>query len=193
MPRPPPPCRNWPRPWVPPPWCAKTLPPPTSRPRWPPCAPRACRCARCGTAACCPGAHALACRPACPACSPPSARRWSVQASPPPRHCPCPRSCCRHPRCPPRVASRGRRAGRCQHPATHTAPGQRRPLVLPLRHAACNGSETAALAHLAQYLARKLPHSYKDTRNGLTGLDYSSKFSPWLATGALSPRQILPI
>ena len=55
---------------------------------------------------------------------------------------------------------------------------------------ACDGSETAALAHLAQYLARKLPHSYKDTRNGLTGLDYSSKFSPWLATGALSPRQI---
>ena len=46
------------------------------------------------------------------------------------------------------------------------------------------------MAHLAQYLARKLPHSYKDTRNGLTGLDYSSKFSPWLATGALSPRQI---
>ena len=55
---------------------------------------------------------------------------------------------------------------------------------------ACDGSEAAALAHLAQYLARKLPHSYKDTRNGLTGLDYSSKFSPWLATGALSPRQI---
>ena len=55
---------------------------------------------------------------------------------------------------------------------------------------ACDGSEAAALAHLAQYLARKLPHSYKATRNGLTGLDYSSKFSPWLATGALSPRQI---
>ncbi len=55
---------------------------------------------------------------------------------------------------------------------------------------ACDGSETAALAHLAQYLARKLPHSYKATRNGLTGMDYSSKFSPWLATGALSPREI---
>ena len=54
----------------------------------------------------------------------------------------------------------------------------------------CHGSEAAALAHLAQYLARKLPHSYKATRNGLTGLDYSSKFSPWLATGALSPRRI---
>ena len=55
---------------------------------------------------------------------------------------------------------------------------------------ACDGSEVAALAHLGQYLARKLPHCYKATRNGLTGLDYSSKFSPWLATGALSPRQI---
>ena len=55
---------------------------------------------------------------------------------------------------------------------------------------ACDGSETLALAHLVQYLARKLAHSYKATRNGLTGLDYSSKFSPWLATGALSPRKI---
>jgi len=31
---------------------------------------------------------------------------------------------------------------------------------------------------------------YKTTRNGLLGADYSSKFSPWLALGALSPRQI---
>ncbi|MFD1515174.1 DASH family cryptochrome [Halomarina rubra] len=29
---------------------------------------------------------------------------------------------------------------------------------------------------------------YKETRNGLLGADYSSKFSPWLAVGALSPR-----
>jgi len=51
--------------------------------------------------------------------------------------------------------------------------------------------ETGGLAHLARYLARKLPDSYKQTRNGLTGLDYSSKWSPWLATGALSARRIL--
>eukprot|EP00897_Mesotaenium_endlicherianum_P005686 jgi/Mesen1/5145/ME000255S04126 len=31
---------------------------------------------------------------------------------------------------------------------------------------------------------------YKDTRNGMLGADYSSKFSPWLATGTLSPRFI---
>ena len=61
----------------------------------------------------------------------------------------------------------------------------------PYARAAFAGGETAALAHLTQYLARKLPHSYKQTRNGLTGVDYSSKFSPWLASGALSPRQVM--
>jgi deoxyribodipyrimidine photo-lyase len=30
--------------------------------------------------------------------------------------------------------------------------------------------------------------SYKETRNGLLGENYSSKFSPWLALGCLSPR-----
>lgn len=61
----------------------------------------------------------------------------------------------------------------------------------PYAEARCHGGERAALAHLRQYCARGLPHSYKDTRNGLAGLDYSSKFSPWLATGALSPRQAM--
>ena len=55
------------------------------------------------------------------------------------------------------------------------------------------GGERAALSHLTRYCARGLPHSYKDTRNGLTGLDYSSKFSPWLATGALSARQAMAV
>lgn len=54
----------------------------------------------------------------------------------------------------------------------------------------CNGAESAALAHLAQYLERGLPHTYKATRNALTGRDFSSKLSPWLASGALSPRQV---
>ncbi|MFK7788333.1 MAG: DASH family cryptochrome [Phycisphaeraceae bacterium] len=31
---------------------------------------------------------------------------------------------------------------------------------------------------------------YKETRNGLIGESYSSKFSPWLALGCLSPRRI---
>ena len=29
---------------------------------------------------------------------------------------------------------------------------------------------------------------YKDTRNGMLGTEYSSKFSPWLANGSLSAR-----
>jgi len=32
--------------------------------------------------------------------------------------------------------------------------------------------------------------SYKETRNGLIGADYSSKFSPWLALGCISAREI---
>jgi deoxyribodipyrimidine photo-lyase len=32
--------------------------------------------------------------------------------------------------------------------------------------------------------------TYKDTRNGMIGENYSTKFSPWLALGCLSPREI---
>lgn len=32
--------------------------------------------------------------------------------------------------------------------------------------------------------------TYKETRNGLIGADYSTKFSPWLANGSLSPRVV---
>ena len=31
---------------------------------------------------------------------------------------------------------------------------------------------------------------YKQTRNGLVGIDYSSKFSAWLANGSISAREI---
>lgn len=31
---------------------------------------------------------------------------------------------------------------------------------------------------------------YKETRNGMIGPDYSTKFSPWLASGSLSPRYV---
>lgn len=51
-----------------------------------------------------------------------------------------------------------------------------------------SGGEIAAQRHLIRYFSANLPHTYKATRNGLTGTDYSSKFSPWLATGALSAR-----
>jgi len=48
--------------------------------------------------------------------------------------------------------------------------------------------DASAFSHLSQYCDRGLPHTYKATRNGLMGIDYSSKWSPWLATGALSAR-----
>jgi deoxyribodipyrimidine photo-lyase len=51
------------------------------------------------------------------------------------------------------------------------------------------GDEASALAHLRAYLASGRPHTYKATRNALTGRDYASHWSPWLAHGALSVRQ----
>lgn len=62
---------------------------------------------------------------------------------------------------------------------------------LPVGPAGLQGGETAALAHLHQYLQRRLPDSYKRTRNRLQGVDFSSKWSPWLANGALSARRIV--
>lgn len=54
-----------------------------------------------------------------------------------------------------------------------------------------DATEQAGLTHLEQYLHAQRPHTYKQTRNNLTGIDYSSKWSPWLATGALSAREIM--
>lgn len=53
------------------------------------------------------------------------------------------------------------------------------------------GGETAGLARLKRYFweCDRL-RCYKETRNGMLGEDYSSKFSPWLALGCLSPRTI---
>lgn len=53
------------------------------------------------------------------------------------------------------------------------------------------GGETASLNRLNYYLFEsKKVGFYKKTRNGLVGLDYSTKFSPWLANGSLSARTI---
>ncbi len=53
------------------------------------------------------------------------------------------------------------------------------------------GGETEALKRLDDYFW-KGDHlkTYKETRNGLLGADYSSKFSAWLAFGCISPRYI---
>ncbi len=56
---------------------------------------------------------------------------------------------------------------------------------------AFEGGETAALKRLDDYLWKNdLLRVYKETRNGLLGADYSSKFSAWLALGCISPRKI---
>ena len=54
-----------------------------------------------------------------------------------------------------------------------------------------HGGETAALARLDAYLWQgDHLRTYKETRNGLIGADYSTKFSPFLAHGCLSPRHV---
>ncbi|TLP80991.1 DASH family cryptochrome [Maribacter sp. ACAM166] len=53
------------------------------------------------------------------------------------------------------------------------------------------GGELEALKRIQHYFweTKKLAF-YKKTRNGLVGNDYSSKLSPWLANGSISPRTI---
>ena len=55
------------------------------------------------------------------------------------------------------------------------------------------GGETAGLARMRDYIwghDRQLLQKYFETRNGMLGANYSTKFSPWLAHGCLSPRMI---
>ena len=52
------------------------------------------------------------------------------------------------------------------------------------------GGSQQALMHIDHYFERRLPDTYKQTRNQLSGMDYSSKFSPWLALGCCSARSI---
>ena len=53
------------------------------------------------------------------------------------------------------------------------------------------GGETAGLERLEDYFwTEDRLREYKHTRNGMLGADYSSKFSPWLNEGCLSPRHV---
>jgi deoxyribodipyrimidine photo-lyase len=53
------------------------------------------------------------------------------------------------------------------------------------------GGENSALARLNEFIWQtNAIATYKETRNGLIGRNYSSKLSPWLAVGAISPRLI---
>lgn len=53
------------------------------------------------------------------------------------------------------------------------------------------GGETEALNQLQYFLwDTDLVAHYKETRNDLLGRDFSSKFSPWLSQGCLSPKMV---
>ncbi|MEM6611571.1 MAG: DASH family cryptochrome [Cyanobacteria bacterium P01_C01_bin.72] len=53
------------------------------------------------------------------------------------------------------------------------------------------GGETEAIKRLKDYFWQQdCLRKYKETRNGMLGANYSSKFSPWLALGCISPRFI---
>ncbi|NHM01860.1 DASH family cryptochrome [Flavobacterium sp. KDG-16] len=53
------------------------------------------------------------------------------------------------------------------------------------------GGESEAIKRLNHYFYEtKCLSKYKETRNGMVGADYSSKFSAWLAMGCISPRYI---
>ncbi|MFC6785667.1 DASH family cryptochrome [Halobaculum halobium] len=56
---------------------------------------------------------------------------------------------------------------------------------------AFEGGESSGLDRLDRYLWREdRLRKYKDTRNGLLGQGFSSKLSPWLNAGCLSPRYV---
>lgn len=61
----------------------------------------------------------------------------------------------------------------------------------PLPGAQFSGGEQAGLEHLASYFEGGSASFYKQTRNALDGWAQSTKFSPWLALGCISPRQVM--
>lgn len=69
---------------------------------------------------------------------------------------------------------------------------QRQESMIDVHNSVClpiSGGETHALDRLRYFLSGPI-YSYKETRPGLCGLDFSSKLSPWLANGCLSARRI---
>jgi deoxyribodipyrimidine photo-lyase len=69
-------------------------------------------------------------------------------------------------------------------PVETPSPNQRSIMVF-------SGGEESGQAHLRQYLASGAIRTYKATRNGMVEANHSSKLSPWLSLGCLSPQQIL--
>ena len=64
------------------------------------------------------------------------------------------------------------------------------PLGRTLTSPGFSGGARHAQAHLRDYLKQRLPSQYKVVRNALDGWENSTKFSPWLAAGCLSAKQV---
>lgn len=63
--------------------------------------------------------------------------------------------------------------------------------TLSQQHLLFKGGENSAIDRLKHYLwGSHAIQTYKETRNGLLDFDDSSKLSPWLSTGCISPTQI---
>ena len=54
-----------------------------------------------------------------------------------------------------------------------------------------DGGEQQGLKHLKRYFLSDAPLTYKEVRNELDGFQSSSKLSPWLGYGCISPRQVV--
>ncbi|XP_063062289.1 cryptochrome DASH [Engraulis encrasicolus] len=68
---------------------------------------------------------------------------------------------------------------------------QTEPVADPRSAFPCSGGESEALGRLQHYFwDTDAVATYKATRNGLIGADYSTKFAPWLSMGCISPRYI---
>ena len=53
-----------------------------------------------------------------------------------------------------------------------------------------SGGEKEGLARCEYYFSGVMAKQYKQTRNRLDGIEFSTKFSPWLALGCVSPKRI---
>ena len=75
-------------------------------------------------------------------------------------------------------------------PLTDPIPWSKQPSQANEAQTLFKGGEIEGVRHMENYFRSDLPSTYKQTRNGLDGMDYSTKFSPWLAQGCLSARRI---
>ncbi|WP_024461750.1 DASH family cryptochrome [Marinimicrobium sp. LS-A18] len=72
------------------------------------------------------------------------------------------------------------------------SPAEGRKIPVPPERNGCRfrGGEDAARMHRIRYFDSDAPAHYKHTRNALDDWASSTKFSPWLARGCQSPRQV---